>query len=286
MEACLRHPSIKFLGTGDALHSGGRAHQSIAIEASGHLLLIDCGQTALYIMEKYHPLGDKSHSRIEEIDAVLFTHLHGDHFSGVIALDLNWTRNYPRHHGIIYAGPPGIQTSFELLYNLIYPGLYLKAQNIQRKFIEYQADAQDVCSQKNYDIFEDESFLISIFPMDHGCMTCYGYKIKIQLDTGETRTIAISGDTQWNKNLLPLCQDSDLAILECKGLDSAPDDHLSWKQIQARLFDIQTKQLCLVHRGKELLETIPSPIPSNIWQMNDLDMVDLITMQRTNCQQS
>jgi ribonuclease BN (tRNA processing enzyme) len=68
--------SIKFLGSGDAFGSGGRLQTCILIETAGAKFLLDCGASALISMKRFG-------ISTADIDKILLTHLHGDHFGGI-----------------------------------------------------------------------------------------------------------------------------------------------------------------------------------------------------------
>ena len=72
----MKSVSVKFLGSGDAFGSGGRLQICILIEAPGTKFLLDCGASALISMKRF---GVSS----ADIDMILITHLHGDHFGGI-----------------------------------------------------------------------------------------------------------------------------------------------------------------------------------------------------------
>ena len=70
---------VRVVGSGDAFGSGGRFQTCIAVtDDSGARprVLLDCGATSLTAMrqQQLDP---------NEIDTVLVSHLHGDHFGGV-----------------------------------------------------------------------------------------------------------------------------------------------------------------------------------------------------------
>ncbi len=66
---------VRFVGSGDAFGSGGRAQTCIRLSAAGQVLLVDCGATSLAALRA---------QRLDpgEVAAVVLSHLHGDHFGG------------------------------------------------------------------------------------------------------------------------------------------------------------------------------------------------------------
>ena len=68
--------SIQFIGSGDAFGSGGRFQTCIRLTHQTGSLLIDCGASSLVALKR---AGVPPAS----IDAILLSHLHGDHFGGV-----------------------------------------------------------------------------------------------------------------------------------------------------------------------------------------------------------
>ena len=68
---------IQFLGSGDAFGSGGRLNTCFMVDAADIRFLIDCGATSLVAMNR---CGVDPNS----IDMILLSHLHGDHFGGVM----------------------------------------------------------------------------------------------------------------------------------------------------------------------------------------------------------
>jgi hypothetical protein len=66
----------RFLRSGDAFGSGGRMQTCIYVEADTCRFLLDCGASSLIAMRRFgvDPLLG---------DAILLTHLHGDHFGGL-----------------------------------------------------------------------------------------------------------------------------------------------------------------------------------------------------------
>src|SRR5689334_13334599 len=92
-----RRPLIRFLGSGTPLGQRGLHQTSILVETTDHRLLIDCGMTVLASFGRVgmDPL---------DIDAVLISHLHGDHFGGLPLLLLDAALRH-RARPLTIAGP-------------------------------------------------------------------------------------------------------------------------------------------------------------------------------------
>ena len=70
---------LTVIGGGDAFGSGGNMNTCFYLKATKTQLLIDCGATSLVALKK---------QGIEPADLnyILISHLHGDHFYGLIGL--------------------------------------------------------------------------------------------------------------------------------------------------------------------------------------------------------
>jgi ribonuclease BN (tRNA processing enzyme) len=64
---------IRFVGSGDALGSGGRFQTCIRLQSEGSTALVDCGATSLTAMKA-------PHLDPGVVVAVVISHLHGDGF--------------------------------------------------------------------------------------------------------------------------------------------------------------------------------------------------------------
>ena len=93
---------LRFVGCGDAFGSGGRANTCFHVTGESANFLIDCGASSLPALKRERVARD-------DIDLVLITHFHGDHFGGLpfLLLDAQFTR---RTRPLVIAGPEGIET--------------------------------------------------------------------------------------------------------------------------------------------------------------------------------
>src|SRR5260370_2703699 len=92
---------LRFVGCGDAFGSGGRLNTCFHVTGERVNFLIDCGASSLPALKR---LGIAR----ENIDLILITHFHGDHFAGLpfLLLDAHFSR---RTRPLVIARPEGIE---------------------------------------------------------------------------------------------------------------------------------------------------------------------------------
>ena len=93
---------VLFVGTGDAFGAGGRRQSAVLVRGERGTLLLDCGATT------GSGLGELGVDR-DEIETILVSHFHGDHFGGIPLLLLAALYQDNRKHAIHIAGPPDIE---------------------------------------------------------------------------------------------------------------------------------------------------------------------------------
>ena len=103
---------VRFVGCGDALGSGGRFNTCFHITDACINLLIDCGASSLPALKRLGIARD-------DIDLILITHFHGDHFGGLpfLLLDAQFTR---RTRPLVIAGPEAIETRLTQLMEALF----------------------------------------------------------------------------------------------------------------------------------------------------------------------
>ena len=81
---------LQFVGCGDALGSGGRFNTCFHVTGAHVNFLIDCGASSLPALKRLGIARD-------DIDLILITHFHGDHFAGLpfLLLDAQFTPPHP-----------------------------------------------------------------------------------------------------------------------------------------------------------------------------------------------
>lgn len=225
--------SVQVIGCGDAFGSGGQINTCFYIKRSSVQLLIDCGATTL-------PALKKQQIEIREIDLVIITHFHGDHYGGIPYILLDLAIN-GQQKPLTIISPPGCRERVIKLLDLLYPGSAV-LEKLEVEFREYQP----------YQIHHVGEITLTAFPVIHSEDALpHGIRLKI----GD-KIIAYSGDTEWTDSLIEICANADLFICECNFYHSQVKGHLNYLELQQNLSLLQFKRILLTHFGQEMLNNL------------------------------
>jgi ribonuclease BN (tRNA processing enzyme) len=223
--------ALRFLGSGDAFGSGGRFQTCMHLSGAGGAVLIDCGASSLIAMKRdgVDP-GD--------VDVVLLTHFHGDHFGGVpfLILDAQFSR---RARPLLIAGPPGVRQRVEAAMEVLYPG----STAVQRKFDVEFVELQERCAARV------GSATVTAFPVVHAS-GAPPYALRVEYGG---RIIAYSGDTEWAESLTEAARAADLFVCEAYTFDRHLKFHLDYKTIEAQAERLGARRIILTHMGRDML---------------------------------
>lgn len=148
---------FKVLGTGSATPQLNRNPSAFVLSIDNYLILIDCGEGTQFQLLKYKV---KS-SRIKHI---LISHLHGDHYFGLIGLISSFNLN-KRTEPLTIFGPLGLNDI--IVSQLKYSNTIL---HFPLHFIKTNSDNPEL-------LFHNEIFEINTFPLKHR-IPCTGFTIK------------------------------------------------------------------------------------------------------------
>lgn len=127
------------------------------LEIKGNLILIDCGEGTQIQLRK---LGIK----FARIQHIFISHLHGDHFYGLIGL-ISTFRLLGRDADLHIYGPKGIKEIITLQLKLA------------KSWTDYSLYFHELESSKSEVVFEDEKISVTTIPLDHRVYT-NGYLFK------------------------------------------------------------------------------------------------------------
>lgn len=216
---------------------------SQVLEIGGHMFLIDAGE-GTQVQLRRHKL------KFQRINHIFISHLHGDHFYGLIGL-ISTYMLLNRQADLHIYGPKGIKevTLLQLKLSNSYSG--------------YKLFFHEQTSKESRIVFEDDKVIVRTIPLDHRVYTngykfetkpgdrklrigaiedlgidrCYYQKIKsggnVTLDDGTvvlnkditynpepTESYAFCSDTYYSEAIVPVIQDVDVLYHESTFLES------------------------------------------------------------------
>lgn len=225
---------IRFLGSGDAFGSGGRFQTCILAESSGHSCLIDCGASSLIALKG-------ADVDPNEIDAVLITHLHGDHFGGLPFLILDGQFS-GRRSDLRVAGPPGLRARVDEAMEVFFPG----SSRTRRRFeVQFQELPEGLPASVG-------PLRVTPYEVVHAC-GAPPYALRVEVNG---RTFAYSGDTEWTDRLVAAASGTDLFICESYFYEKRIPFHLDYSTIMQHRLALACERIVLTHMSSPMLSRL------------------------------
>lgn len=223
--------SVTFLGSGDALGSGGRFQTCILVTSPATRFLLDCGASSLIAMKKQG-------IPPATIETILVTHLHGDHFAGIpfFIIDAQFSK---RAAPLLIAGPPGVQARVRDAMEILFPRSSETVQRFPITFVELPASTPSQVG----------ALRVTAEPAVHFC-GAPAYALRVECGG---RTIACSGDTEWTETLVKVAAGADLFICEAYFFDKKMRFHLDYQSLLGQEGKLGCKRLVLTHMSDDML---------------------------------
>jgi len=226
---------LTVIGSGDAFGSGGRSNTCFWLETAKGTLTIDFGASALPAL-KARRLDPNA------IDAIVLSHLHGDHFGGLPFLLLDYQFLARRERPLTIAGPPGSRARVDAALEVFFP----KAGGSKWRF---PWSIEEIALGVGSEVLGHSLLTREVIHQSGAPSTA------LRLSDGE-KTFAYSGDTEWTDALKPIAADADLFICECYAYAGKMTGHLSWEILKPRLADLNAKRTMLTHMNPTMLSRL------------------------------
>ena len=147
---------VKILGNNSAVPAHDRNQTSQLVQLDSQYILIDCGEATQIQLSRYG-------IRFGRIKTILISHLHGDHYFGLIGL-ISTMHLFQRTEPLDIFSPPGLE---EIIF------LQLKTSATE---LSFPISFFPLTKEKLTQIIDDKDFTISAFPLRHG-ITCFGFLV-------------------------------------------------------------------------------------------------------------
>lgn len=145
---------LQILGSNSAAFAHRRHHTSQLFKVQNQHFLVDCGEGTQLLLKKYHV-------KISRIDHIFISHLHGDHYFGLIGL-LSTMHLFGREKELTLVAPPGLAEIISLQLKNSQTWLMYKIN-----FVEWTPGSIEL-------VFENQSVTVHTIPMNHA-VPCSGF---------------------------------------------------------------------------------------------------------------
>lgn len=224
--------TVQFLGSGDAFGSGGRFQPCVRLELNGRNFFVDFGASSMIAVKR-------DGVDTSTMDAIVLTHLHGDHFGGIPFLLLHEQLIASRTGPILIAGPPGVKERIEAAMEVFFPG----SSKINRRFpISY------------LELFEKTparigGLTLTPFAVNHQSgAPSYAFRFECG-----GKIVGFSGDTEWTDSLIEVASEADLFICEAYFRSKKVKYHLDYATLMENRARLACRRIVLTHMSEDLL---------------------------------
>ena len=174
----------------------------------------------------------------DDIDVVLITHLHGDHFGGLAFVLCEIRAMGKRKKQLTIVGPAEMKERTLQSLMCFYPGVELRMMRRSGLFITRPEKPKDL-----------GDFRLTPYPAVHSAAT-NPHSLRIESDE---RVIAYSGDTEWTEDLVKVRDGADLFICEASWYRTPIKNHMTVAKIVREKKRLRAKRIVLTHPGEEVL---------------------------------
>jgi len=224
--------TVRFIGSGDSFGSGGRFQTCILVDGPRSRFAIDFGTSSLIALAQQ---GIAHNS----IDAILLTHLHGDHCGGVPFLLIDAMLAARRERPLTIAGPRDLPRRMAEIREALFPGSHVMTPKFPVDWVELElGHPRDILDLR-----------VTARPARHTRET---NPTSLRVEVGG-KVIAYTGDTEWTDDVAAVAHGADLFIAECYFYDKSIKWHLNYPAIAAHRAELGARRVILTHMSREML---------------------------------
>jgi ribonuclease BN (tRNA processing enzyme) len=224
--------SVRFVGSGDSFGSGGRFQTCILVDGPQSRFAIDFGTSSLIALAQQ---GIEHNS----IDAIVLTHLHGDHCGGVPFLLMDAMLGAKRSRPLVVAGPRDLQRRMGEIREALFPGSHVMAPKFALTWLEMEPG-------RPHQVLD---LVVTPQPARHTAET---NPTAVRVEVGG-KVVSYTGDTEWTDEVAKVAAGADLLIAESYYYEKPIKWHLNYPDIAARRQALGARRVILTHMSREML---------------------------------
>jgi ribonuclease BN (tRNA processing enzyme) len=224
--------TVRFVGTGDSFGSGGRFQTCIVVDGPRSRVAIDFGASSLIALAQQGIEHDS-------LDAIVLTHLHGDHCGGVPFLLMDAMLGARRTRPLTIAGPRDLRSRMDRIREALFPGSGVMTPTFPLAWIEMEPGRPHAVLD----------LTVTPRPARHTAET---NPTAVRVEVGG-KVVAYTGDTEWTEDVAQVARGADLLIAECYFYAKPVRWHLNYPAVAARRDDIGARRVILTHMSREML---------------------------------
>lgn len=224
--------TVRFVGSGDSFGSGGRFQTCIVVDGPRCRFAVDFGASSLIALAQQ---GIEPNS----LDAILLTHLHGDHAAGVPFLLIDAMLAARRDRPLTIAGPLELRARMDLIREALFPGSRAMTPKFPVDWIEMAPG-------------RPHPVLDLVVTPERARHTAETNPTALRIQVGD-RVIAYTGDTEWTDDVARAAREADLLIAESYFYDKPVRWHLNYPDVVAHARGVGAHRLILTHMSREML---------------------------------
>jgi len=224
--------SVRFVGSGDSFGSGGRFQTCILVDGDGTRFAIDFGTSSLIALNQQ---GIEHNS----IDAILLTHLHGDHCGGVPFMLMDAMLGARRSRPLTIAGPHDTRARMAVIAEALFPGSEVMVPKFPLDYVEMEVGHTNAV----------RNLRVTPYAAKHTRQTNPTF---LRVEVGD-KVIAYTGDGEWTDEMAEMGRGADLVVAECYYYEKPIKWHLNYPALVEHVRNFGAKRVILTHMSREML---------------------------------
>jgi ribonuclease BN (tRNA processing enzyme) len=250
---------LTIVGSGDAFGSGGRFNTCFLVETREAAMLVDCGASSMVALKARGIDPNR-------IDAIVLSHLHGDHFGGLPFFLIDAQHGSHRLRPLLIAGPPGTRARIDTALETLFPGSAATRWRFALSIAEIEPGRpEDVLGHR---VATTEVRHKSGAPSTAVRLSHQGV------------TFAYSGDTEWTDALASVAQGAQLFIVECSGYDGTLPGHLTWETLRPHLPELRAERVMVTHMDPTALAHLDEIRAAGVLTAEDGLAIELAAVEK------